>query len=101
MKNGREHFLYQIILDGATDGEIVQILKNKLPNTCNIESDDLFLRIEYVSDGNHEDIEECNICKMIEMPVKCITYRTVKKDIDNNYRKVLYLTWECIVEAIV
>lgn len=100
-KEGNEHFLYQIILNGASDDEIIQILKNRLPNTCNVESDDLFLRIEYTSNGNCEQIEEYNICKMIDIPVKCITYRSIKRNIDNCYKKVLYLTWECIAGAIV
>lgn len=100
-KKGKEHFLYRIILNGASDNEIIQILKSKLPITCNVESDDLFLRIEYASEGNREEIEEYNICKMIDIPVKCITYRSVKRDINNNYRKVLYLSWEYIAGAIV
>ena len=100
-KKGKEHFLYQVILNDGSDDEIIQILKNRLPTTCNVESDDLFLRIEYVSDGNSDQIEEYNICKMIDIPVKCITYRSVKRNIDSNYKKVLYLTWECIAGAIV
>lgn len=91
------HYLLDLILNDSNDDTIEKKLEDKVPINCNIESDDLFLRIEYMFDENL--INEI-ICEMLEIPVDCITYISTKKDENNEYWKVLYIDWETISDSI-
>lgn len=86
------HYMLDLIDGNVNDIEIVKFLKKKLPYDCEIESDDLFLKIQY------PDIDKYDnniICGYLQIPTECITYCTTKKDHARKYN-IIYLTWENI-----
>lgn len=86
------HYMIDLIVGSSNDIKIAKFLKNKLPYDCEIDSDELFLKIQY------PDIDEYDndiMCDYLQIPTECITYCTTKKDNTRKYN-IIYLTWENI-----
>lgn len=98
MEINRPHYLEDLLMKNTNgiDSEIIKRVKEKLPKSFIVNSDDTFLTVECINSYRNDDV---TIAYTIDIPVKSIEYSTLKRCIDDDY-KIIYFSWDKIIDNL-